>query len=134
MSFRIVSSTSQQQPEITTYSPVWIYKGVNKVASNGTFTIELLTGYKTVNVIDANGINTRSWLNNLRLLITASTPLGFLPFITGVDKEGGDSYFITGLGIVTDNGDDTFTIAGGDILAGATIAEGQHITMSYFTK
>lgn len=133
MSFRILPTT-QTKPEITTYSPVWIYKGLNKDASNGTFTMDYQTAYKTVNVMDANGVNTRSWLNNLKIMITGSGPASFTPFVTGVDGESGDSYFITGISSISDNGDDTFTIGGGDILSGASLIEGQHITMSYFTK
>lgn len=144
MSFQIQNLTvneSVEQSNINTNqkinllpcNPVWVYN--TTANTSGSFTTNYL-GYKVVNIIDSNNININYWLNNLKTLLIGNSYIsgGVNIYIIGVDGDSGSNYFIQGLSSIIDNGDNTYTIAGGDIVTGGSLNINTKFYMSYFTK
>jgi hypothetical protein len=151
----ILTSYQNTQNQISnlSYTPVWIYDGVIPVGTlnskAGYFNIYDSTGYKVINLIDANGINIKNWINTLATIRTNSSSFSIdtydskemkqvtLPFkiyMVTVDNESGNSNSISELNIIVDNQNNTYTLAGGDILTGAAFVKGKKYYMSYFCK
>lgn len=116
------------------YTPVWIFNNTN-ASTSGNFTTDF-SGYKVVNVIDSNDINIKYWINTLNTFLIASlhVPGGLTIYITGVDANSGSNYFIQNLLSIVDNGNNTYTLAGGDLYSGGSFTEGTKFYISYFTK
>lgn len=115
------------------YNPVWIYN--TTATSPGNFTTDI-SGYKVVNVVDSNNINIKYWINSLNTFIIANAhvPGGLTTYIIGVDGDNGANYFIQALSSIIDNGNNTYTIAGGDLFTGGTFTNDTKFYMSYVTK
>lgn len=119
---------------LITYIPVWTYNNTSAQVQ-GNFTIDI-SGYKVVNQIDANGFDIKYWLNTLNtfLIANAHVPGGLTIYITGVDGNTGSNYFIQALNSIIDNGNNTYTLTGGDLYTGGSLIQGTNFYISYFTK
>jgi hypothetical protein len=98
-----------------TYTPTWNYN-LTSATQAGTMTVEPINGYKVVNVIDANGVDIVYWLSTLRALgLTKTASPTFLNniYLTYVDVN--NNFVVTGFGGINNNGNNTFTIGGGDV-------------------
>jgi len=112
------------------YTPTWIYN--TNALSSGNMT----TGYKIVNVIDANGINIKYWLNTLNALIDAkNNTSNFLNNIYTTYVDINNNSAITGIVTITDNGNNTYTLEDGAIRTnGNLFVENNKIYVSFCTK
>lgn len=133
------AANTQEQISKLSYTPVWKYSDINDVAIAGNFSITPDFAYKVVNVIDANGINIKYWLNNFDVLInlsnTTSPPFGgFGVYVSAVDGESGNISSVSDVSNVVDNGNKTYTLQGGDVITSGSFIKGQKIYMSYFTR
>ena len=122
MSFNINNTTvsesviqsSIQNKNIFSYTPTWVYNRDNALTP-GSMTIEEGTGYKIINIVDANGINIKYWINTINLLYTTNC-------IVGLDNN------------ITNNGNGTYTINGGDLYTSGEFVNNNTYYSSYYTK
>ena len=139
MSFNINNTTvsesviqsSIENKSIISYTPTWVYNSDNAL-SRGTMSTEDGTGYKIINIIDANGINIKYWINTINLLYT--TKSSNVIYTTFVDTNNGTC--LVGLNnLITDNENGTYTIIGGDAYtSGDLFVDNNTCYSSYYTK
>ena len=138
MSFNINNTTvsesviqsSIQNKNIFSYTPTWVYNRDNALTP-GSMTIEEGTGYKIINIVDANGINIKYWINTINLLYTTKTSTDV--YTTFVDTNNNNC--IVGLdNNITNNGNGTYTINGGDLYTSGEFVNNNTYYSSYYTK
>ena len=113
------------------YSLQWTWNGYETNANYaGNITTDY-NGYKVINAISANGINAVSWINNLIILKLISSTLGFNIYIIGVGSNP-NFYFVQNVNNIINNGNNIFTIAGGDLQTGSNFNVGDVCYISYF--
>lgn len=134
-SVQLSSIDTTNQVNSLSYTPVWLYNSTDAL-SPGTMTTEPSTGYKTVNIIDANGINIEYWISTLKAIITTKNNVpGFLNniYITYVDTN--NNFVVTGISSITNNENDTYTIGDGDLYTvGDLFVDNNKIYASFLTK
>jgi hypothetical protein len=135
-SVSLSSQNTQNQIDKLNYQPNWVFQ--NTATNAGTFTIDMVTGYKIVNVIDANGWNVKSWINSLQTLLVLSglsPPIGgFSIYTNSVDGTTGASFLVSNVANINDNGNNTFTLGGGDVYGGSSFSIGERIYFSTFMR
>lgn len=126
-----VIQTFIQNKGINSYTPTWVYNSDNALIP-GSMTKEDSTAYKIINIIDANGINIKYWINTINLLYT--TKSSNVVYTTFVDTNNGTC--LVGLDDpIIDNGNGTYTIPGGDAYtSGDLFVDNNTCYSSYYTK
>lgn len=129
------SLLQNQNINLISYTPVWIYNSEN-ATSPGNITQEPITGYKTVNIIDANGVNITYWLKTLNsIIITKNNSVGSFNNIYVSYVDTNNNFTTTGISSLTNNNNNTYTLLDGDLYTvGTVFTNNNKIYASIFTN
>lgn len=111
-----------------------IYIGQDKTPGPGEFSKTSTNDDKIVNVIDANGINTKGWINTIGGMRTyQDSAHNFNTIICIVGNNSTNPVYITGSVIPSSSDGYNYVIASADAYTSGSPVEGEKYYFSYFT-
>ena len=104
---------------------VWKFNSTGAL-DPGTFTIDIGTGYFIVNEILYNGESALYWILQLQTL----SPV-IAQQVSAISISDPNAYVINGASVVINNGNGTYTLAGGNIINSGIIVSGDLVYLSF---